>query len=214
MRALLLRLGCLWLRSLRIRWSGNSGLGVAGALGGSRGMDPPVPFPRCAVFALWHEHLPACIPAFSHRGIDVLISRSADGAWAAEACERFGYRVHRGSTTRGSMGGMRDLARGMGNGTGFAGMALDGPRGPRRVAKPGSVWLANLAGAPVLPVWIHAPRAFRLGSWDRCLIPLPFSRVEVRVGEPFHPRNAEDLTRAMDALAMDAKGREPPDTRQ
>jgi lysophospholipid acyltransferase (LPLAT)-like uncharacterized protein len=180
-RALLLALGSLWLRSLRIRWIG----------------PPGAKLPARAVIVLWHEHLPVCIRAFSHRGIDVLISRSADGGWAAEACARFGYRVHRGSSSRGSTAGLRALARGMETGSGLAGMALDGPKGPRRSAKPGALWLASRAGAPILPVWVHAPRSFRLGSWDRSLIPLPFSAVDVRVGAPLRPETAEAVAGAM-----------------
>ena len=153
MNRLLLRLGCLWLRTLRVHWVS------------------PCELPERAVILLWHEHLPACIRVFSHRGIDVLISRSSDGAWAAEACKRFGYRVHRGSTSSGGAAGMRALARGMETGKGLAGMALDGPRGPRREIKPGSLWLSQLAGIPVVPVSIRADRAFRLGTWDRCLVP-------------------------------------------
>jgi lysophospholipid acyltransferase (LPLAT)-like uncharacterized protein len=187
LRALLLGLGRLWLRSLRVRWETET--------------DPP----QRAIIVLWHEHLPICMRAFSHRGIDVLISRSADGDWAAEACERFGYRVHRGSSTRGSMGGMRALARSLGRGNGSAGMALDGPRGPRRVAKTGSLWLSAQTLAPIIPVWVEAPKSFRLKSWDRCVVPLPFSEVTLRVGAPLHPRNLEDLEAAMRRLETNAR---------
>jgi lysophospholipid acyltransferase (LPLAT)-like uncharacterized protein len=173
--------------------------------GGREGPHPPDgSLPARAVILLWHEHLPVCIRAFAGRGIDVLISRSGDGAWAADACARFGYRVHRGSSSRGSTGGLRDLARGMETGSGLAGMALDGPRGPRREPKAGSVWLARRADAPVVPVRIEAPWAFRLKSWDRCLVPLPFAKVTVRLGKPFHPESPEQIGAAMRALETGA----------
>lgn len=193
MRSLLLRLGCLWLRSLRVRWVSGTDRPAS--------VPPASLLPSRGVILLWHEHLPACIRAFSHRGIDVLISRSADGAWAAEACRRFGYRVHRGSSSRGALGGMKTLARGLEAGSGLAGMALDGPRGPRRIAKPGSLWLARQAGVPVVPVAVHAPLSLRLKSWDRCLLPLPFSKVIVRVGAPFHPESVQALEAAMEGIA-------------
>lgn len=182
MRYLLLGLGCLWLRTLRVRWPSGTEL------------------PDRAVILLWHEHLPACIRAFSHRGIDVLISKSADGDWAAEACKRFGYRVHRGSSSRGVMGGLRALARAMEDGAGLAGMALDGPRGPRRVPKEGSLWLARHAGTQVVPVFVEARSSFRLKSWDRCLVPLPFSELRVRMGVPFRAENLEEIAEAMTEL--------------
>ncbi|MDB5103879.1 MAG: hypothetical protein JWP91_1568 [Fibrobacteres bacterium] len=187
MRSLLLALGRLWLRSLRVRWAD-------GAPPAGTGTPGP------AVILLWHEHLPACIRIFSHRGIEVLISRSIDGDWAARACEGFGYRVHRGSSSKGGAGGLRALARGMEAGPGLAGMALDGPRGPRREPKQGSIWLSRRSGAPVVPVWVDAPRSFRLKSWDRSVIPLPFSEVIVHVGEAFHPESVEAISDAMEAL--------------
>jgi lysophospholipid acyltransferase (LPLAT)-like uncharacterized protein len=178
-RSLLLGLGCLWLRTLRVRWPSGTDL------------------PDRAVILLWHEHLPACIRAFSGKGIDVLISRSADGDWAALACERFGYRVHRGSSSRGSTGGMRALVRAMDNGIGLAGMALDGPRGPRRIPKEGSLWLARYAGVPVVPVFVEARNSFRLKSWDRCLVPLPFSEIRVNIGAPLRAEHLGEIAEAM-----------------
>ncbi len=162
--------------------------------------NPALPAPALpdkAVILLWHEHLPVCIRAFAGLGIHVLISRSNDGAWAAEACERFGFRVHRGSSSRGFMEGMRALARAMEAGTALAGMALDGPRGPRRAVKAGSLWLARSAGAPVIPVWAEAAPAFRLKSWDRSVIPLPFAKVVIHIGPPVFPSTTEELQKAM-----------------
>lgn len=158
--------------------------------------------------------------AFSGRGIHVLVSKSRDGEWAAQACARMGYRVHRGSSSEAgdgkAFGGLRALARAAGagdaaGGEGVAGrdgamagkksiligMALDGPRGPRRIPKPGSLWLAQRYSLPLIPVAVEARRAFRLGTWDRTLIPWPFSRVDIRLGEALHPRLMGDIEEAM-----------------
>jgi lysophospholipid acyltransferase (LPLAT)-like uncharacterized protein len=142
----------------------------------------------------------------------VLISKSADGEWAARACIRFGYRVHRGSSSKGSLGSLKSLARALETGPTLVGMALDGPRGPRRQAKPGSLWLARTAGVPVLPAFVVPSRAFRLGSWDRSLIPLPFTSVEVRLGEAFHPETLEEIEEAMRRLESVAES-EPTERR-
>lgn len=184
---LLLAFARLWMRTWRIR-------------------SVPDQLPAGGVLALWHEHLPACIPAFAGRSISVLISRSADGSVAAAECARLGYRVHRGSSSGGSVGGTRPLARVLAKEGGLVGMALDGPRGPRRAVKPGTPWLAARAGVPVHPIAVKASRAFRLGTWDRTLIPLPFARVDVRLGPPCHPEDGEALRAAMDAnqAALDA----------
>jgi lysophospholipid acyltransferase (LPLAT)-like uncharacterized protein len=156
--------------------------------------------PPRAIIVLWHEHLPACIRVFAHLGINVLISESSDGAWAAEACERFGFRVHRGSTSRGGAAGLRAMARSLGKDRGWAGMALDGPRGPRREAKIGSLWLSRRHGIPLVPVIVKAKPGFRLKSWDRCLAPFPFARIEVLLGKPFLPASCGEIDAAMRAL--------------
>ncbi len=87
--------------------------------------------------------------------------------------------------------------RAPGSNSQLAGMALDGPRGPRHAIQPGTQWLSQFSGIPVVPVSIRAPLAFRLNSWDRSLIPLPFSVVEVRLGQPFHPTNTAQIKAAM-----------------
>lgn len=166
----------LWMRSWRLR--------------------RPPGLPDKGVLALWHEHLPACIPAFAGLGIRVLISRSADGSLAAAACEDLGYRVLRGSTSAGALSGMKAMAREISGG--LAGMALDGPRGPRRRPQPGSLWLAEVAGVPVFPIAVRASRAVRLKTWDGCLLPLPFAEVEVRVGRACRPSCPEELVSAME----------------
>jgi lysophospholipid acyltransferase (LPLAT)-like uncharacterized protein len=194
LRNLLLGLARLWLRTLRLRWPAGRDL------------------PGGAIIVLWHEHLPICMRAFAGRGIHVLISKSQDGEWAARACARMGYRVHRGSSSAGarakSFGGLRTLARAVEAEHVLLGMALDGPRGPRREPKPGSLWLARRLGVPIVPVAIEARKAFRLGSWDRALIPFPFSRVEIKLGSPVFPESMGDLARAMeDAEAPKAESR-------
>lgn len=188
MHVLLLSLGRLWMRSWRLRWPSGE------------------PLPEKGVLVLWHEHLPACIPAFARKRIGVLISRSADGSLAAEACGRLGYRVFRGSTSQGGLSGMKALARGLHEHGGLAGMALDGPRGPRRTPRAGSLWLAGHACIPVFPIAVRAAWALRLRTWDRCLLPLPFSKVEVKVGAACHPASLEEMRSAMEAnqAALDA----------
>lgn len=182
MKSLLLSLGILWLKTLRIHWIN------------------PHKLPQQGVLVLWHEHLPACIRVFSHLGISVLISKSADGAWAAEACRRFGYKVFRGSSSLGGQAGMKALARSLAEGTGLAGMALDGPKGPRRSIQPGSIWLSQTRGIPIIPVFIRTNTAFKLSTWDQSLVPMPFSKIQVYLGDAFYPKNTAEIDQAMQAI--------------
>jgi lysophospholipid acyltransferase (LPLAT)-like uncharacterized protein len=129
------------------------------------------------VIGLWHQDLPACLAAFRGRNIAVLISKSPDGSKFAKLSESLGYDVFRGSSSRGQSE-VRHLLRALKNGH-SAGMALDGPKGPALTEKPGAKWLAEKAEVPLVKICVKYSKAFRLKSWDKTFIPLPFSRISI-----------------------------------
>jgi hypothetical protein len=159
---------------------------------------------RPFVFALWHHTLLPLLWWHRHRGITLLVSAHRDGELVARAAARMGYRLARGSSTRGGATGYRGLLRTLAAGAVVA-VTPDGPAGPAGVVKPGVVRVAHRAGAPVLPVTARVDRSWRLRSWDRLLVPRPFARIVVEYGPPLvaHPNPSvasADLGRALDAL--------------
>jgi lysophospholipid acyltransferase (LPLAT)-like uncharacterized protein len=163
-----------------------------------------------AVLALWHDRLVLGSYFVSRhlirRGYPVtaLVSPSRDGELAARTSMRLGARVVRGSSSRGAREGVRRLLREAAAGRGLV-VIPDGPKGPRRVAKPGAVTVARLARAPVVAIGWAADRSWRLGSWDRLEIPKPFARVAVAVGAPIAvPREAGDEALARQTAALEA----------
>lgn len=142
--------------------------------GATPGYDTPPP----AIYAFWHRCLLACAWRFRNRGVAILISRSFDGELIARTVERLGFIAVRGSSSRDAMSGLRNLHRAYLAGH-YCAITADGPRGPAMVAKPGVTQLAQLAGATVSAFYVHPERAWQLRSWDRFLIPKPFSRVTV-----------------------------------
>ena len=139
---------------------------------------------RQPVMAFWHGRILSATFFFRRRGIVVMTSENFDGEWIAGIIERFGYGTARGSTSRGARKALLQLVREMAAGR-PAGFAVDGPRGPARMAQPGAVWLAQATGNPVLPFHLEADRHWSLRSWDRTQIPKPFSTVALAIGEPF-----------------------------
>jgi lysophospholipid acyltransferase (LPLAT)-like uncharacterized protein len=131
-----------------------------------------------AIFALWHRSLLVGAWHFRNRGIAILISESFDGELIARTVERLGFLPVRGSSSRGGAPGMRNLERAYRAGHHCA-ITADGPRGPAMVAKAGTAQLATLVGADVGAFYVLPERAWVLRSWDRFLIPKPFSRVVV-----------------------------------
>jgi lysophospholipid acyltransferase (LPLAT)-like uncharacterized protein len=138
------------------------------------GDDSPPP----AVYGFWHRCLLASAWRFRNRGVAILISRSFDGELIARTVERLGFVAVRGSSSREAVSGLRSLQRAYADGH-YCAITADGPRGPAMVAKPGVTQLASLVDARVRAFYVHPERAWELRSWDRFLIPKPFSRVTV-----------------------------------
>ena len=148
------------------------------------------------VYTFWHDRIFAGTYFFRGRRIVIMTSRSFDGEYIARFIQRFGYGAVRGSSSRGAVGALVELASLVRRGC-PAGFAVDGPRGPRHVAKMGAVLLAKKTGQPLLPFGVNAARCWRLPSWDRMQIPVPFSRVTVRFAPPIRvPEGADDATLA------------------
>lgn len=138
---------------------------------------------RPCVFAFWHGVLLPLEYICRHRNIQVLSSWHKDGEISARLMRALGYGVVRGSSTRGSARGLlRMLARAV-EGLDLA-ITPDGPKGPAGSVKRGIFYLAEKSDGKLIPVGVGASRAKRLSSWDRFMIPLPFSRVAVVYGEP------------------------------
>lgn len=146
---------------------------------------------RPAVFALWHSRLLPC--SYYHRGegLATLISQHRDGDYIAGVVEGWwGYRAVRGSSSRGGSAALREIVRVLKQGTAMA-ITPDGPRGPRQRMKPGLLLAAQIAGVPVIPTTAGASHGWWMNSWDRFLVPKPFSRIVMEYGEPvFVPRSA------------------------
>ncbi len=147
-----------------------------------------------AVLAFWHNRAVMMPIACRDRRRTpcIMNSQHRDGEIATRAAARWGIRAVRGSATRGGAAGFLQLLRAYRDGEDIA-VVPDGPRGPRYVAKPGVIYLARAAGAPIYPVTYAASRAWQLHSWDRLVIPLPFSEIVYVFGEPLEvPRHCTD----------------------
>ena len=165
-------LGAAWLRatrsSMRLSYHGRDG-----ALPDDGG---PL------IYAFWHAQL-ALMPWMQFRPPSVVpVSRSKDGEWTARLFERLDAETVRGSTSRGGAAALRGLVRAARAGKDLA-ITPDGPKGPAGEVQPGAVWLARLSGRPLLPVAFAARPCLHVGSWDRMIVPLPFTRGTFEYGE-------------------------------
>lgn len=143
------------------------------------------------IYAFWHAQL-ALMPWVQLRPPSVVpVSRSRDGEWTARLFERLGAEAVRGSSSRGGAAVLRGLVRAARAGKDLA-ITPDGPKGPAEVVQHGAVWLARAAGRPLLPVAFASKPCLRVGSWDRMLVPVPFSRGAFEYGELLWVPHAAD----------------------
>ena len=150
---------------------------------------------RRFILAFWHRHLLLMPYAYRGRRISVLVSQSTDGELIASTVARLGIDSTRGSSSRGAVSGMKALLRKAADGWDIA-FTPDGPRGPAREVQPGVILAAAATGLPIQPVAVAASRAKLLTSWDRFLIPLPFSTVHFVYGEPLAVARRGDMAAA------------------
>lgn len=138
------------------------------------------------IIAIWHESMGIGIWFHRHAGFHTLTSLSYDGELAARIARRFGTLAIRGSSSRGGSEAVAGLTEALKH-VPAVGFTLDGPRGPRRVAKPGAAIVAARSGAPIIPHALIAQPAWRLPSWDRHPIPKPGARLIVAYGPCIMP---------------------------
>jgi len=147
------------------------------------------PVTKNYIGAIWHNRLlifPLILRRFfpNRRGA-ALISASRDGDLLTDAIRHFGYEVIRGSSSRLGASAILQLTEELASGRDVV-ITPDGPRGPAYELDPGIVFLAQKSGASVLPMNLEYSRCWRLGSWDRFIIPQPFSKVRVLISQPHH----------------------------
>jgi hypothetical protein len=144
------------------------------------------------IYTVWHNRVFLATRFFQGRHIVVMTSQSFDGEYIARFIKRFGFGTARGSSTRGGSGALVQMARLMRAGY-PAGFTIDGPKGPRYVAKMGAVLLAKKSGQPILPFTITARRYWQADSWDRFQVPLPFTTARVDIAAPIYvPADADE----------------------
>jgi hypothetical protein len=160
------------------------------------GAIPGYDIPPPGVYAFWHRCLLAGAWRFRNYGLTILISRSFDGELIARTVERLGFIAIRGSSSRDGAPGLRNMQRAYLAGH-YCAITADGPRGPAMIAKAGAAQLAQLVNTTVSTCYVHPHRAWQLRSWDRFLIPKPFSQVTVGWTRPA-PADQLSLQAALD----------------
>jgi len=136
------------------------------------------------IYTFWHREIFAATWFWRRRGIVVMTSQNFDGEYIARIIQHHGYGAARGSSSRGASRALVEMIRCLRQGLDTA-FTIDGPRGPRFVAKPGAVLLAKATGAAILCFHIAVRKAFVFKrSWDQTQFPYPFTRAAAFIAPP------------------------------
>lgn len=148
---------------------------------------------KTVLVTTWHcGLLPVLFFFRGHKSV-VMVSQSRDGEWIEKIVSRWGYDTVRGSSGRGGRKAVREMMKYLHNGY-SGGLIADGSRGPARKAQKGVIFLSRKTGLPLLPVGVYAKQSFLLPTWDRTIIPYPFSKIILTVGSPLYFSHQEDFS--------------------
>jgi hypothetical protein len=165
------------------------------------------------IFCFWHQCVLPCAVYYRKTGATILISRSFDGELITRTLELLGFHAVRGSSSRGAREGLLGLKDVIESGR-PAIFTADGPRGPIYQTKMGPIKLAQMTGTRIGAFHLQPERAWVMGSWDRFLVPKPFTRIVVSwarwthvasdlAAEGFEPKRME-LNEAIERARMRA----------
>ncbi|MGC2432207.1 MAG: lysophospholipid acyltransferase family protein, partial [Desulfobaccales bacterium] len=163
-----------------------------------------------ALYTTWHCHL--LFPLFYVRHYEgqlpplvLMASPSRDGEFIAEVARGLGFAISSGSRRKGGVQALQQMAGYYRRGY-SCGLIADGSRGPARVAQNGPLYLARITNGPIVPLAVAASRQKIFQTWDRFILPLPFSRLALLVGEPLNvPLDARGA--ALEALRQELEAR-------
>ena len=163
------------------------------------------------IIAFWHECILGAMHSRWRKPTTAMISRSKDGEIVTGVVQLYGIDTARGSSNRGGSSALREILRDVQGGKNIA-FTPDGPKGPRREVKDGVVYAAKMTGLPVVPFHFTAKAKKRLRSWDRMIVPRPFTRAVFLYGAPIAvPRDGDveewrlKIERQMRDLAEEAE---------
>jgi len=154
---------------------------------------------RPYVYSFWHNCMITAMYWCRNLQVRVMSSDSFDGEYTGRIMQKFGFVKVRGSSSKGAVRALLGMRRALEEGW-TAAFTIDGPKGPRYVAKPGPVSLSRSTGAPMVVFHIAHERAWVLKTWDRCMIPKPFTRAFMRISGPIRVPPNGDLEKYQSEL--------------
>jgi lysophospholipid acyltransferase (LPLAT)-like uncharacterized protein len=138
------------------------------------------------IWAFWHRVIIPIVWWRRNHGVVIMNTTAFDGQWTRKVIEWLGFGTAQGSSSRGGLRGLTVMAKRLDEGV-DCGFTIDGPRGPRYIAKPGPVILSRKTGCPVMVFHIGVDRGKTFEkTWDHFLLPKPFARAVILFAPPIY----------------------------
>jgi hypothetical protein len=163
--------------------------------------DPLVETSAARIYCLWHSHLLPISYILRDTGKTAIVSSSKDGVRAAQVAKMWKHGIIHGSSSKGGSTALRQSLRYLSDNKSIA-ITPDGPRGPKEVVKAGVAQIASLSGAPVITLKIKALNSWQLNSWDRFIIPKPFSKIHFTASEPIWAKSTSDQNDPIESFRL------------
>lgn len=144
----------------------------------------PVIDSRQFIFAFWHSRILLLCHLYKNLKAAIMVSNSADGEVIAQVLQRHGHKTIRGSTRKGGLRALRQQISEMRTFTRPGVVIPDGPQGPRNKVQIGVILLAQKTGCPIVPIAYSAKRCKIFNSWDRFMLPVPWTKGIITYGRP------------------------------
>ncbi len=143
------------------------------------------------VYVLWHQNILSVLLTRIYEKVGIVVSASFDGELIAAPAELLGYRAIRGSSSKNSVSALKEMLQFIK--TNSVAVTPDGPKGPPYKIKEGAVFLAYMAKLPIIPVIVHTRRKWQFNSWDRFILPKPFSLTEIHYMDPVYITSKDEI---------------------
>ena len=158
--------------------------------------SPDAIYEKPVIYSFWHRAVFPSAWIWRDQDIAVMVSRSFDGEYIARIIQKLGFAAVRGSSSRGGAQALLGMKSHLEKGESVA-FTIDGPRGPRYVAKPGPVLLSRATSLPMAAFYVAIDQAWGLNTWDQFVIPKPFSKALARISTKMYvPGDADDAQMA------------------
>ncbi|MFP4458243.1 MAG: lysophospholipid acyltransferase family protein [Candidatus Zixiibacteriota bacterium] len=142
-----------------------------------------LPLNKRFIYIFWHRYILPLAYLYRNQDIGIIVSESKDGEIISQVILKMGYTPIRGSSSRGGSKALRKSVKFLRN-DGVLAITPDGPRGPLYKAQKGFEIAAKMAKVKIVPICVEAKPAWRLKTWDKMLIPMPFAKITVRSKQP------------------------------